>query len=351
MKVIQFCPDAATASGVNCFCRELDHALGEDSAIVRSFAELCGEEVEKRGILHIHGMWLREHHRAAVWARQNKIPVVWSTHGMTAPWAMRHKRWKKLLAWWLYQKRDLKGAALVHCTTELEEGWNRALGLRNQFVVARLGTQVGEVEKRGGERKEFVVLFVGRIHPVKGLMNLVKAVGLIKNDCGASGTVRPTVVFRIVGPDEGGHMAELKAECDRLGIGERWREEVDSGVSVSFAGERYGDDLTREYENCDVLVLPSWTENFGATVVEALAHGKPVIASKFTPWKVMETERCGWWVGNSPESLAAAIREACGAAGVRALPEMGERGRRLVREKYTWAAVAAAMRKGYNTVG
>ena len=155
MKVIQFCPDAATASGVNCFCRELDHALGDDSVIVRTFTELCGDEVEekveKRGgggqwncstsfILHIHGMWLREHHRAAVWARRHGIPVVWSTHGMTAPWSMRHKRWKKLLAWWLYQKRDLKGAALIHCTTELEVGWNRALGLKNRFVVVPLGT-------------------------------------------------------------------------------------------------------------------------------------------------------------------------------------------------------------------
>ena len=110
---------------------------------------LCGHDVEivtnPNGIglcdvMHIHGLWSGLLHKAAEFARQNKIPVAWSTHGMTAPWSMRHKWWKKIPAWWLYQKWDLKRAAAIHCTTDPEVEWNKALGFRNCFVVP-LGTQ------------------------------------------------------------------------------------------------------------------------------------------------------------------------------------------------------------------
>ena len=71
-------------------------------------------------VMHIHGLWSGLLHKAAAFASRNKIPVVWSTHGMTAPWSMRHKWWKKLPAWWIYQKWDLKRTAAIHCTTEKE---------------------------------------------------------------------------------------------------------------------------------------------------------------------------------------------------------------------------------------
>ena len=124
------------------------------------------------------------------------------------------------------------------------------------------------------------------------------------------------------------------------------------GVAKMFewAGPKFGEELSAEYENCDLLILPSFTENFGGVVIDALAHGKPVIASKFTPWKVLGDEGCGWWVENAPESLAATLREACGAAGIRALPEMGMRGRKLVESRYTWGAVAKRMEECYNSL-
>jgi glycosyltransferase involved in cell wall biosynthesis len=296
-------------------------------------------------VMHIHGLWSGLLHKAAMFARQNKIPIVWSTHGMTAPWSMRHKWWKKLPAWWLYQKRDLKRAAAIHCTTAQEVGWNKALGFKNSFVVP-LGTHLPPFHPPTPTHDSnymHTLLFVGRIYPVKGLVNLIKAWVLVMKHsavtCSPLPDPLPNWKLRIVGPDQAGHQSELESLVRELKLSN----------SVEFVGPKFGSDLSAEYDNCDCLVLPSFTENFGATIVDALAHGKPCIASTFTPWRELMDRSCGWRVSNEPEPLAAAIRKLLALSDVER-HEMGERGRELVEEKYTWDAVVKKMVEGYNRV-
>jgi len=332
MSVIQFCTDCASASGVNTFCTELDRALlarGVESAIARSFGDIVSlaRPIPRASlVLHIHGLWTYAHHRAAVWARQNGVKVVWSTHGMTAPWALGHKRAKKLVAWFLYQRRDLRSAAFIHCTAESEVEWNVRLGLTKTFVVPLGAQPCLETSPRTKGNGGRVLLFVGRIYPVKALDNLIRAFSL----AGVRGWT-----LRIVGPDEGGHQTELVALCVRLGL-----------TSVEFAGPRFGADLDSEYTACDALALVSHTENFGATVVDAMAHGKPVVTSTNTPWREVVERGCGWWVSNSPEPLSAALREMMALSDAER-EKMGRAARALVEEKYSWSAVAARMEEQY----
>lgn len=270
---------------------------------------------------------------------------------MTAPWSMRHKWWKKRLVWHLLQKWDLKHAAAIHCTTDLEVEWNKKLGFKNCFV-APLGTNEnltqghGDIERVEGGSDCLRVLFVGRIYPVKGLVNLVNTAALIKQSDNLNNR---TIRFRIVGPDQAGHQAELMKLAEELGVADLFE----------WPGPKFGEELSAEYDNCDLLVLPSFTENFGGVVIDALAHGKPVIASKFTPWRVLEEERCGWRVellgektkcqgeGEQGTTLDSALREAMARKDLR---EMGARGRKLVEARYTWAAVCDKMIKGYEEV-
>ena len=183
------------------------------------------------------------------------------------------------------------------------------------------------------------VLFVGRLYPVKGLVTVVRAAALVKG----SGRVSASPLkFRIVGPDQAGHLAELQAEARRLDVVELF----------DWAGPKYGDELASEYDACDLLILNSFTENFGGVVVDALAHGKPVIASRFTPWQELERVGCGWWIDNSPESVATALRKIIEQSNNRAfLSEMGVRGLKLVEKKYQWSAVARTLMKEYGGVG
>lgn len=335
MSVLHITEKVEGASGVATFVRELDASLRAQGVESRAWERLeFGVEscVLRPDVVHIHGLWLPMFHKAAKWARAKGIPVVWSTHGMTAPWSMRHKWWKKLPAWLLYQRRDLKGAVAIHCTTELEAGWNKRLGFANCFIVplgTRLPPVVG-VSSSSSRKDEKVLLFVGRIYPVKGLVNLIKAWAL----CNADGWK-----LRIVGPDEAGHQAELESLV----------RELKQGDSIEFAGPKFGNELSAEYESCDCLVLPSFTENFGATVVDAMAHGKPVITSTFTPWEEVQERGCGWWVSNETEALAKTIQEMIEASDERRC-EMGKIGRRFVDEKYTWGAVAQTMVNEYKRV-
>lgn len=345
MTILHITETAEGASGVATFVRELDAGLraqGVESRVWKSLesgVDICEPEGGWRpDVVHIHGLWLPLFHKAAAWAKANGIPVVWSTHGMTAPWSMRHKWWKKLPAWLLYQRRDLKGAVAIHCTTELEAGWNKRLGFANCFIVP-LGTEIKPLSTQNTLNNEKrVLLFVGRIYPVKGLVNLIKAWHKIFSVSSVCSVVK-NWKLRIVGPDQAGHQAELENLVAELGLAD----------SVEFAGPKFGNELSAEYESCDCLVLPSFTENFGATVVDAMAHGRPCIASTFTPWRELQERGCGWWVSNEPKELADVICDMIGAGDDRRR-EMGAKGRRLVEEKYTWAAIAETMAAKYKEI-
>ena len=304
-------------------------------------------------LVHLHALWSPILHKVSNWARKDKIPVIWSTHGMTAPWSMRHKWWKKLPAWWLYQRWDLAKAALLHATAGSEVEDIRRMGLKNKVVVAPLGVNVPKKDKNSTLQLQLTtrtnantdsrraLLFVGRIYPVKGLVNLIRAWSLVQDSTRSTCSTRPQIQWklRIVGPDQAGHLSCLKAEVQSLGLEGR----------VEFPGPKFGEELSQEYENCDCLVLPSFTENFGVTIVDALAHGKPCIASTFTPWKELKDRCCGWWVSNEPELLAAAIHEMMSLSDAER-HKMGARGRALVEEKYTWDAVVKKMVEGYGGV-
>lgn len=334
MKIIHVITGMQKAAGTTTFVENVVTGLREMGHEVR--IAMSKNEFEPCDVMHIHGLWSRLLHEAAVYARAHKIPIVWSTHGMTAPWAMRHKIWKKIPAWLLYQKSDLRKATAIHCTTDQEAKWNHRLGFENCFV-APLGTNetIGSCteSKKGGRSR---LLFVGRIYPVKGLVNLIKAWDLVLK---SNAQIGKHWILRIVGPDQAGHKAELERLSRKLDI---WR-------SIEFVGPLYGEDLSREYDSCDCLVLPSFTENFGGVIVDALAHGKPCIASSFTPWEELNERECGWFVSNEPENLAKAIRLMMNLSGT-ARKKFGERGIELVKEKYMWGAVVSRINNFYNSI-
>lgn len=370
-------------------------------------------------LVHIHALWSPLSHRGICYARKHRIPYVVSAHGMLAPWALRHKWLKKKLAWWLYQKADLEGAAMFHATAESEVRWLRDLGFRQPCVLAPLGSDlpdesVLQVKKHTVRR----FLFVGRVHPVKGLVNLVRAFAKFKSN--ASGSAGKWQVV-LAGPDQAGHMKELIELCRQLNLtvenvsgleeGRKVAAVQQSQADILFTGGVYGCGKDSLHLLADVFVLPSFTENFGVVVTDALAYGIPVITTKGTPWSELlghtdhsfvhdgesasvskpgdggpgTEERVDATVGDrqsaigesssSPDLLsnermdvrtnerAAASR--CGwwvEIGVEPLAsalreaasladadryQMGMNGRRLVEAKYTWPAVAAEVKKAY----
>lgn len=274
-------------------------------------------------IIHDNGIWLFNNHVASSLARRRGVASIVTLHGMLSGWALRHRAWKKRFAWRLYQARDLRGARLLHATAEQEAEDLREIGLRQPIAVIPNGVELpaGPAIKRRcrGCRK---ALFLSRIHPVKGLLNLVEAWLLVRP---------PGWRLVIAGPDENGHRAVVEARIRDAGL----------AGECEFIGPVVGEHKAAVYRGADLFILPSFTENFGVVVAEALAHELPVIATRGSPWADLEAFGCGWWVETGVSPLAEALRAATALSDdERAV--MGERGRAYV-QRYNWDAIAAEM--------
>ena len=251
----------------------------------------------------------------------------------------------------MYQDHDLKCAAALHATAESEAAQFRKLGFKNPIIVSPNGVNVPKNFSRV-ERVEHAekrrVLFVSRMHPKKGVMELVEAWGKVVSGGvmeWRSGGVKERgswiveLVYTVNGDFEREYEAKVKARVKELGLEDQF----------IFTGALNDDEKWQAYARADLFVLPTYSENFGIVVAEALWAGVPVITTKGTPWKELENLKCGWWIDVGVEPLAGALTAATGLSDVER-SEMGERGRKLVQERYTWDAVVAALLKGYKEI-
>ncbi len=287
---------------------------------------------KKELIIHDNGIWLPYSgviHRVA---RESKVPLITSIRGMLEPWALKYGRMRKLAAWYLFQKKRLEANAVLHATSRQEAANLRALGLGTPIALLPNGTTVpdmGKVEdlKHNGKK---TLLFLSRIHPKKGLLNLVSAVS----------ELRPAG-WRVVlaGYDEGGYWDIIHNAIKQAGVEEYF----------TYLGPVSDREKWPWYKLADLFILPSYSENFGLVVAESLASGTPVITTRGTPWEDLIDYNCGWWVEPDVPELTASLQEAF-SLGEDELKKMGQNGRRLIKEKYSWPVIAARMEGVYRWI-
>lgn len=284
---------------------------------------------DKPLLVHDHGMWLATNHAVSKWASRNHLPRIVSPRGMLSAWAMNHRRGKKKLAWWTYQKDDLEGATAFHATSKAEAKDIRSLGFLQPIAVIPNGINVpADLQQTTKPSRERQMLFLSRIHPMKGLLNLVHAWKLAE--------VAPEWRLIVAGPDAEGHQRNVAQTVAKLGIGD----------VVLFPGEITDEEKWSWYQRADVVVLPSFSENFGLVVAEALAAGTPVITTTATPWSELPAKNCGWQVSPSVGGLAGAIHEAT-TMSPETLQQRGKQGANWVRGHFRWQDIAAQMIEFY----
>jgi poly(glycerol-phosphate) alpha-glucosyltransferase len=308
-------------------------------------------------IIHTHGIWIYSSMATHAYAKRLRIPYMISPHGMLDPWAVRNSRWKKIPAYWLYERAHLHGASVMRALCESEAESFRKFGLKNPIGIIPNGIDLPEEEHveverlkvdKGGKK---TLLFLGRVHPKKGLPNALRA--FAERIKAKSGRLKQECPWQLViaGWDQGGHEAELIELCKELRIKfERRASAINreqSDADVIFHGPAFGEEKKSLLRSADAFVLPSFSEGLPMSVLEAWSYQLPVVM----------TPEC-----NLPEGFDAdaAIRVETGVESIAEgldslfsmsdadLKEMGARGKELVRQKFTWQTVAEEMKQVYD---
>lgn len=305
------------------------NAVTSPARFQRTIERLLADAAESARVVHDHGVWRRTNHATAVATRRGGVKRVVSPRGMLSQWALNFHPTKKRLAWMLYQARDLRTAHLIHATSEDEAEDAQRLGLRVPVAVIPNGVEVpSDLPHRHRPGKMRQALFLSRIHPKKGVLELIAAWS----------QTRPSDWRLVVaGPDDNGHRAQAEEMVLREGL-----ETV-----VEFIGSVPNEDKWRVYADSDLFILPTFSENFGIVIAEALGSGLPVITTTGAPWRVLRDQGFGWWTDIGVEPLVTAIREATSITDDERI-RLGRRGHEYVAKQFSWDTVGGRMAAVYH---
>lgn len=298
----------------------------------RDFGRALNEVVctRKPTVLHDHGVWLTSNHVAVKIARRASVPIVIAPRGMLSDWALGQRRWLKKVAWRAYQEANLMNASVIHATSDDEARDVRRLGITRPVALVPNGVDAGHFTFRTelpAAAATRTALFLSRLHPKKGIENLVDAWAVVRPD---------NWRLEICGPSPAAYRTALERRIRRRGLSE----------CVQILDEVDDEGRRRTYAAASLFVLPTLSENFGIVIAEALASGLPVITTKAAPWGELVRHRCGWWVETGVPGLVTALREAIELPAA-SLSEMGRRGRHLVETYYSWESAAASLHEVY----
>jgi glycosyltransferase involved in cell wall biosynthesis len=284
-------------------------------------------------MVHINCCWIPFCALTQKWAQQSGYKVVLTPHGMLEPWIIkRHYRTRKMPALYLYQKKAVQTADYIHATAESEKRNLLQLGYNDKICVIPNGVETEHISIKSSWEKTKTILYLSRIHPTKGIELLIDAVAQIKD---------VLIDYKIIIAGEGDirYIQSLKDRIQKQNI-----ENI-----FDFVGGIYGKKKWTLFHNADVFILPTYSENFGLVVAEALASCTPVITTKGTPWEELNTHRCGWWIDNDVNTIAKTLKEAI-ALSEEEYKQMGVRGRELITENYSIEIVAQKMKQLYEWI-
>jgi glycosyltransferase involved in cell wall biosynthesis len=290
-------------------------------------------------LVHLHGLWQVQTRRGAVAARQARVPYLVAAHGMSEPWALRHKRWKKQIYLALVEAKNLRRASCLHALSRPEVGHLRKIAPWTPVCFVPNGVDLSfadELPSRSileGQYPELigklVLLFFGRVHRKKGLDLLAEALGRLA-------PTYPELHLLVAGHDDGAWIP-LRDRMTELGLAER----------MTYVGHVSGERARQVWAAADLFVLPSYSEGFSMAILEAMACRLPCMIT--TPCHFPEAAQAGAAVVAAPELSAV-------TDGLRELAErtsdqrrrLGDAGRRLVEDHYTWDRQAQRLAAVYS---
>lgn len=343
------CPD------VRCFSWTQRAGLKLSAELAEALASLDWD------IAHTHALWSHASLSVRRVGGASRRPWVVSPHGMMDDWALRHSYWKKRVARWLYENRHLKGAGCLHALCQAEADSLRGNGFENPIALIPNGVNLPSLAPGAPavDKADKILLFLGRLHPKKGLVEAVQGWNRVRHQHPAAASWK----WVIAGWDQGEHEKELQRLADSLEIpwvqvgshGEeedmRFRDVMsgESAASLFFVGPVFGEEKDELLRLADAFILPSHSEGLPMGVLEAWAYRTPVVMTVHCHLDAGFEEGAAIQVDPEPESIAKGLRGLF-AMNEEDLRSMGDRGRALVEKVHSWPVVAKEMKAVYDWV-
>lgn len=279
-------------------------------------------------IVHGHSLWSSANFSTGLHAKNRKAKFVTSPHGTLTDYALSRKRLIKRSLWPI-QRLALSRADLLHATAESEVLDILNAGYKGPIALIPNGVEIPDMFEYGPIQKKKQLLFISRIHPKKGLENLLQAWRSLEERHGEWSLV----IAGIGAPD---YEMELKNLSISLGLN-----------NIKWIGPAYGVQKAKLYLESSIFILPSFSENFGMVIAEAMSYGLPCVTTKGTPWSILEKLGIGWWEDNSVDSLYHTITRALNQSEAD-LESMGLLGRAYVKENFSWTTIGNRFHEAYN---
>lgn len=281
-------------------------------------------------IVHIHGLWMMANISPGKIAKSKKAKLILTPRGMLADWSLKQSSIKKKIVGALGQNSVIHGADCIHATAESEYEDIRSFGYKGPVAIIPNGVNIPKLNNKNKENKRIrKVVFLSRIHIKKGVEILIEAWSKISDKF-------PDVELIICGPGDKPYLNKI---IEKISENKKHR--------IKYIEPVYGSDKDDFLQDASIFVLPTFNENFGVVVAEALSNSVPVIVSTGAPWKEVISEKCGWWVDNTSEAMSIAIANALSLSD-ESLETMGASGREWVEKDFSWFSIGKKMQYTYD---
>jgi glycosyltransferase involved in cell wall biosynthesis len=291
-------------------------------------------------VIHINGIWMYTSYVNKSYTAKYNKPYIISPHGMLDPWITHTRAWKKKIGLFLYEKEHLANAACIHALTDAEYKSIRSFGCKNPIAIIPNGVHLPRYENltatenfswKEDNRKN--VLFLSRLHPKKGLDNLIKAWARI-------GEHRKSWKLVIAGESKD------KSYINSL---KKLQSELYLENDVIFIGSQFNRAKELCFKSSDAFILPSFSEGMPIAALEAWSHRLPSLLTKECNMPEGFERNASIEIEPNVESIVKGL-EKLFLLSENELEQMKTNAYELVKQKYTWDSIGKQMNDVYEWI-
>ena len=296
-------------------------------------------------IIHTQCIWMYLSYASYRYSRRHKCPIIISPRGMLDAWALQNAAFKKKIVLQLFERKNLNSATCIHALCQSEAEAIRAFGLKNPIVVIPNGVNGSNTDKKkmppnwykqlGENNNPKVLLFLSRIHPKKGLDNLLEAWHEIQN----KSSEEKKWILAIAGWGEESYLKKLKA----------YILEHNMEQSVFFIGSQLGLEKAATFHWADAFILPSFSEGLPMAVLEAWSYSLPVLLTPACNLPTGFSKNAAVQIESTSEGIYQGLKHFF-SLSPEATIQMGKNGKLLVQEHFLWPHITEKLRRVYKKV-